>query len=108
LEDGGEHDHLYGRRAVLRAADDIIRQLKSLAAIVLKCPPENLEVEDEKVYVKSDPDLYMTFRDLAHGYQYPNGNSVEGQILGGEALSWRTSISSTSIPAKANQGLIGR
>ncbi len=69
-------------RAVLRAADDVIRQLRSLAAVVLKCPPENLEIEDEKVFLKSDPSIYMKFKDLAHGYQYNNGNSIEGQILG--------------------------
>lgn len=69
-------------RAVLRAADDVIRQLKSLAATVLKCPPENLEVEDERVFLKSDPSIFLPFRELVHGYQYANGNSVEGQILG--------------------------
>lgn len=69
-------------RAVLRAAEDVIKQLKSLASVVLKCPPEDFEVENEKVYVRHDPSLFLTFKDLAHGYQYPNGNSVEGQILG--------------------------
>lgn len=69
-------------RAVLRAAEDVIRQLKSLASTVLKCPPEDLEAEREKVYVKQDPSIFLTFQDLVHGYQYPDGNSVEGQILG--------------------------
>ncbi len=69
-------------RAVLRAADDAIRQLKSLAAVILKCPPENLEIEDETVYLISDPAVFLKFKDLVHGYQYAGGNSVEGQILG--------------------------
>lgn len=68
--------------AVLRAAEDVIRQLKRLAATVLRCPPEHLEVADEMVYVKSDPTLFLKFKDLVHGYKYENGNSVEGQILG--------------------------
>jgi CO/xanthine dehydrogenase Mo-binding subunit len=68
--------------AVLRAAEDVVRQLKSLAATVLKCPPENLEVEDERVYLRSDPSIFLKFSDLVHGYQYENSNSVEGQILG--------------------------
>jgi len=68
--------------AVLRAAEDVVRQLKSLTAVVLKCPPENLEVEDERVYLRSDPSIFLKFSDLVHGYQYENGNSVEGQILG--------------------------
>ena len=69
-------------RAVLRAAEDVIRQLRSLAAVILRCPPENLEIADEMVYVKSDPTLFLKFKDLVHGYKYENGNSVEGQILG--------------------------
>ncbi|MPM20749.1 hypothetical protein SDC9_67185 [bioreactor metagenome] len=48
----------------------------------MKCPPETLEVGEEKVYLKSDSTVYLSFRDLVHGYEYPNGNSIEGQILG--------------------------
>ncbi len=69
-------------RAVIRAAEDLIRQLLSIAGTVLKCAPEDLEFEDEKVYLKSDPQIYLFFQDIVHGYQYPNGNSIEGQILG--------------------------
>ena len=69
-------------RAVLRAADDIERQLKSLAATILRYPPEALDIEEERVYLKSDPAIFLSFKDLAHGYQYQNGNSVMGQILG--------------------------
>ncbi|MBE6822895.1 MAG: hypothetical protein E7518_07355 [Ruminococcaceae bacterium] len=69
-------------RAVLRAAEDVIQQLKNLAAAVLKCPPEDLEVANEQVSVRQDPSLFLQFKDLVHGYQYPNGNSVGGQILG--------------------------
>ena len=68
--------------AVLRAAEDIIRQLKGLAAVALRCPPESLEVAHEMVYEKSEPALYLKFKDLVHGYKYQNGNAVGGQILG--------------------------
>lgn len=68
-------------RAVLRAAEDLIRQLKSLAAIVMKSPPEDLAVEDEKVYLKQDPEIYVSFKDLARGYKHPNGLAVDGQII---------------------------
>ncbi len=69
-------------RAVLKAADDFINQLKSLAAVVLKSPPEDLDIKEEKVFLKQDPEIYISFKDLAYGYKYPNGLSVEGQILG--------------------------
>jgi CO/xanthine dehydrogenase Mo-binding subunit len=68
--------------AILRAAEDAVKQLKALAAIVLKVPPENLEVDNEMVYLKSDPSVFLPFRDLVLGYQLENGNSLEGQILG--------------------------
>ncbi len=73
--------HMVGN-AVLRAADDVLKQFIRLGAVVLKCPPENLAVGEEKVYLKSDPTVFLSFRDLVHGYEYPNGNSIEGQILG--------------------------
>lgn len=69
-------------RAVLRAAEDLIRQLTNLAAVAMRSPPEDLIVAEEKVYLKQDPNIYISFKDLVHGYKYPNGNAVEGQILG--------------------------
>ncbi|HAZ37781.1 MAG TPA: aldehyde oxidase, partial [Clostridiaceae bacterium] len=36
-------------RAVIRAADDLIKQLKSAAADMMKSPPEDLEIAEEKV-----------------------------------------------------------
>lgn len=69
-------------RAAMRAAEDVIRQLTSLAANVLRCPPEDLEVGGERVYVRHDSTVFLEFEDLVHGYQYPNSNSVEGQIIG--------------------------
>ncbi len=69
-------------RATLRAAEDLIRQLKGLAAVAMRCPPEDLAVAEEKVFLKQDPGIYIAFKDLIHGYKYPNGNAIEGQTLG--------------------------
>ncbi|WP_297418235.1 xanthine dehydrogenase family protein molybdopterin-binding subunit [Clostridium sp.] len=69
-------------RAVLRAAEDLIKQLKSLAALVMKSPPEDLGIGDEKVFLKQDPEIYVSFKDLARGHQEPNGLAIEGQIIG--------------------------
>ena len=69
-------------RAVLRAAEDLINQLKSLGAVVMKTPPEDLDIENEKVYLKQDPEIYVGFKDLVRGYEQANGLAVEGQILG--------------------------
>ena len=69
-------------RAVLRAAEDVIRQLKNLAAIAMKSPPEDLEIENEKVYLKQNPEIYVSFKDLVRGSKEANGLAIEGQILG--------------------------
>ncbi|NMC57288.1 MAG: xanthine dehydrogenase family protein molybdopterin-binding subunit, partial [Eubacteriaceae bacterium] len=69
-------------RAILKAADDLIWQLLNIASIALKCPSEELDYGNENVFVKADPSLYVAFKDIVHGYQYPNGNSIGGQITG--------------------------
>lgn len=69
-------------RAILEAAEDAMGQLKSIAGIVLRCPPSDLEVGGGKVYVKDDPDFYVDITELVYGYEYKNGNSIGGQIIG--------------------------
>ena len=69
-------------RAVLRAADDAATQLKSMAAVVMKCAPEDLDIADERVFLKSDPTVFRLFKDLVLGYHYENGNALYGPVLG--------------------------
>jgi CO/xanthine dehydrogenase Mo-binding subunit len=69
-------------RAVLEAAEDVIRQLKEVAAQVMRCPVEDLEVGGGKVFLKDDPTVFIEFKDIAHGYKYPDGNGIGGQIMG--------------------------
>jgi CO/xanthine dehydrogenase Mo-binding subunit len=69
-------------RAVLQAAEDVIRQLKDIASIVLRVPTNDLEVANSRVYVKDDPAIEISFEKIVYGYQYPNGNSIGGQIIG--------------------------
>ncbi|MBC8062570.1 MAG: xanthine dehydrogenase family protein molybdopterin-binding subunit [Clostridiaceae bacterium] len=51
-------------RAVLSAAEDAIFQLKEAAAIVLKCFPEELTIEDQKVVRISDANSYIAIKDI--------------------------------------------
>jgi CO/xanthine dehydrogenase Mo-binding subunit len=69
-------------RAVLKAADDAIRQLLDIAACVFRADPEDLVLENEKVYVRADPNVNIDVKDICYGYRYPNGNSIGGQIIG--------------------------
>ncbi|XEC97798.1 xanthine dehydrogenase family protein molybdopterin-binding subunit [Paenibacillus tarimensis] len=69
-------------RAVLKAADDVIRQLKDIASRVLVCSPDDLEVGKGKVYLREEPETFLHVKDAAYGYKYQNGNAIGGQIVG--------------------------
>lgn len=68
--------------AALRAAESIIKQIKSIGSIVLRCTPEDLEVANQKVYLRDDPDVFLYLKDIAHGYKYSDGPSIGGEIVG--------------------------
>ncbi len=68
--------------AVMEAAGDLIKQLRRVAAVALRCPPEVLAVGDQKVYMKADPEMSVSFKNIAFGYEYPDGSSVGGEIIG--------------------------
>ena len=69
-------------RAVVDAANDLIGQLKSLAAAVLRCSPDDLDYGEEKIFVRDDPSISIKFSDLALGYKYKEGDSIGGQLMG--------------------------
>ncbi|MDD3270232.1 MAG: molybdopterin-dependent oxidoreductase [Syntrophomonadaceae bacterium] len=41
-----------------------------------------LRLDTGRVYVKENPEFYMDYADIAHGYKYQNGNTVGSQIIG--------------------------
>ncbi|MCZ2258129.1 xanthine dehydrogenase family protein molybdopterin-binding subunit [Sporosarcina sp. G11-34] len=69
-------------RAVVSAADNALSQLKKTASIVLQCSVEDLDVGNGRVYLKPDPTFGVEIKDIALGYTYPSGHSIEGQIVG--------------------------
>jgi CO/xanthine dehydrogenase Mo-binding subunit len=71
-----------GGNAVAEACRDCIDQIKDVAAQVLRAPENELVCEDEHVFVRHTPDQRLSYRELALGYVYPNGNSIGGPILG--------------------------
>ncbi|QCJ42305.1 xanthine dehydrogenase family protein molybdopterin-binding subunit [Bacillus sp. S3] len=71
-----------GGRAVLRAAEDVIRQLTEVAACVLRAPIEDLEVAGSRVFLRDDPTIGLHFKEIASGYKYPNGQTIGQQIIG--------------------------
>ncbi|MEH7383698.1 xanthine dehydrogenase family protein molybdopterin-binding subunit [Bacillus sp. JJ1533] len=71
-----------GGRAVLEAAEDVIRQIKDIAACVLRTSTEDLEVANGKVFLRDDPKVSLDFKEVVYGYKFPNGNTIGGQIIG--------------------------
>lgn len=69
-------------RAVLNAADDVIKQLIDIASCILRAPKEDFEVADSRVFLRDDPSIGLYFKDICYGYKYPNGNAIGGQIIG--------------------------
>lgn len=69
-------------RAVLKAADDVIHLLKSMATSILRSPIEDLEVGYGKVFVRDDPSINIDIKKMAYGYTFSNGNTIGGQIIG--------------------------
>ena len=68
--------------AAIRACNSIIKQIKSIGSIVLRCAPDDLEVANQKVFFRDDPSIFIHFKDIAHGYKYPDGPSIGGEIIG--------------------------
>ncbi|WP_053362857.1 xanthine dehydrogenase family protein molybdopterin-binding subunit [Bacillus sp. FJAT-27251] len=69
-------------RAVLEAADDVIKQIKEVASCVLRVSGKDLEVAGGRVFLRDDPSIGINFPNIVYGYQYPNGNAIGGQIIG--------------------------
>ncbi|CEG28933.1 xanthine dehydrogenase family protein molybdopterin-binding subunit [Bacillus sp. B-jedd] len=90
----GSRGTLMGGRAVLAAAEDAIRQLKSIGSCVLKVNPDDLEVAHEKVFFIDDPTISIDVKDLAYGYTFPNGETIGGQIIasGHYTQNWITKL----------------
>ncbi|MBS4173101.1 xanthine dehydrogenase family protein molybdopterin-binding subunit [Bacillus sp. FJAT-49736] len=69
-------------RAVMDACNDAIDQFKHIAAKILLVEEEDLEVGGGKVYLRANPAKNIPMADLAHGYKYPKGSAIGGEIIG--------------------------
>ncbi len=88
-------------RAVIEAADDAIRQLKETASIALRCPPEDLEVSEGRVFLADEPEIGLPINEVALGYTYPDGITIRGQVIGvGRYISRRL----TEIDPETGEG----
>lgn len=68
--------------AIIEAADDAIEQIKNIGSRVLRCSVEDLHVAEDRVFIKDLPHKGLFLREVVLGYMYPNGNAIEGQVIG--------------------------
>ncbi len=68
--------------AVVLAARDLLARAFDVAAQALRASAIDLEHDDERVYVRHDPEQSVTFRQLAVGYPFPDGRSIGGPLIG--------------------------
>ena len=68
--------------AAVDACKDLIRQIKEVASIVLKCSIKDIEIENKKAFVRDNPSLFVDFKDIAQGYEYTGGPSIYGELIG--------------------------
>jgi CO/xanthine dehydrogenase Mo-binding subunit len=68
--------------AILAAADDAIRQLKTNAALALRCSPEDIGIGGGRAFLMDDPAIYLEFKDIVYGVKDRDGNAVGGPVIG--------------------------
>lgn len=72
---------LSGNAAIL-AAQDLLAQAYDVAGQVLRANPCDLDHDAEKIFLKHHPSKSVTFRQMAVGYAYPDGNAIGGPLVG--------------------------
>lgn len=92
-----------GGRAIIRAADKLIAVLKSNASQVLKADVDYLEYDGDFVYLRNDPDIRVSVKDINRGYITSDGITI------GECAQ---AVSDARLPRYANpdengQGSLG-
>lgn len=70
-----------GGNAVKRCAQNMVKQMKEIAAQVLRCPVDELEHGDEAIYHIQHTNKRISYKNLAMGYIYENGNGIGGALI---------------------------
>ncbi|APC09365.1 xanthine dehydrogenase family protein molybdopterin-binding subunit [Neomoorella thermoacetica] len=68
--------------AVLEAARDALKQILAAAAEIMKVKPEELEIKEGRVFIKTRPEKGLPIGQLAVGYTYPDGKTANDPIIG--------------------------
>jgi CO/xanthine dehydrogenase Mo-binding subunit len=92
-----------GGRAIIRAAEKLVRVLKQTAVKVLKTDEDYLEYDGEYVFLRNDPSLRVAVTDICRGYISEDGITV-GEVAQAVADA---RLPRYSNPDKNGQGSMG-
>ncbi|WP_413788502.1 xanthine dehydrogenase family protein molybdopterin-binding subunit [Acetonema longum] len=70
-----------GGNAVKSCAHNMLHQMKELAAQILRCPADDLTHGGEAIYHIQHARRRVSYKDLALGYVYENGNGIGGPLI---------------------------
>lgn len=68
--------------AVIRAVDDLIKQLCTNGAQAFDCNVEEVEVANGRVFSRKNPEQFIAFKDIVQGYKSKTGESIGEPALG--------------------------
>lgn len=68
--------------AVVRAADDLLEQLRSNGAQALGCSSSDIEISQGRVYSRNNPEKFIAFKDIVQGYKAKDGASIGEPVIG--------------------------
>jgi CO/xanthine dehydrogenase Mo-binding subunit len=66
----------------MRAADDLLEQLRINGSLALGCPADEIEVSHGRVFSKKNPEKFIALKDIVQGYQSKSGESIGEPVLG--------------------------
>ncbi len=90
---------MQGGRAIVRASEKLIKILKQTAAQVLKTDEDYLEYDGKSVFLRSDPSISISIKDLNRGYITEDGITV-GEVA--------QSVSDARLPRYSNPNKNGQ
>ncbi len=68
--------------AILMAAEEVKQKMRKVAKDVFGVSEEQIIVEEGLIYPKGEKDKALSYKDLAIGYTFPQGNAIGGPIIG--------------------------
>lgn len=68
--------------AVMRAADDLLDQLRSNGSQALHCSVEDIEVAYGRVFSRKNPEQFIEIKDINEGYKASDGESIGEPVYG--------------------------